>query len=247
MRGGLDFSSWQNVLSTLAGIAVFALVGIGIRLLVMMRFQQRRERMNRQINERLKVLMAAYRVLGGSFTGQLGVSPMHRRDLRQQQTEGGLDADDATGDRGRRIRDAVEGALSDIFLLGTEEQVRLAERAARDLAEGREVRTAQLVVSLRDYIRTALDLDPIPTGLMIPEQGPTRPNSGGGGGKRDGTGGGKSGGGGGGMGGGGAGMGAGMGGGVGPGSTVDRAGASTTDPLAVSDPLSPDDSTDPAR
>ena len=39
--------------------------------------QQRRERMNRQINERLRTLMAAYKTLGGSFTGDLVVD---RRD-----------------------------------------------------------------------------------------------------------------------------------------------------------------------
>ena len=78
----IDFSSWQSVLSALAGIALFALVGIGIRLMVMMRYQQRRERQNRQINERLKVLIAAYKVLGGSFTGSLIVDPTHLKDLR---------------------------------------------------------------------------------------------------------------------------------------------------------------------
>ena len=49
----LDFSSWETVLSTIAGIVLITLVGVGIRLLVMQRVQQRRERQNRQINERL--------------------------------------------------------------------------------------------------------------------------------------------------------------------------------------------------
>ena len=41
------------------------------------------------------------------------------------------EAEEAEGsDRARRIRDAVEAALSDIILLGTDEQVRLAQRAA---------------------------------------------------------------------------------------------------------------------
>ena len=31
----LDFSSWQAVLSTLLGLAVITLIGVGIRLLVM--------------------------------------------------------------------------------------------------------------------------------------------------------------------------------------------------------------------
>jgi hypothetical protein len=113
-------------------------------------------------------------------------------------------------DRARRIRDSVEAALSDIILLGTEEQVRLAEQAARDLVAGRPVHTHALVVSLRDFIRKALDLDPVPGGLDIPLQGPARPSgSGGKGGRNDRQGGGGGGGGGGGMGMGGGGMGAG--------------------------------------
>jgi len=66
-------------------------------------------------------------------------------------------------------------ALSDIILLGTEDQVRLAERAARELVAGRTVHTHELVVSLRNFIREALDLDPIPSDLAIPMQGPARP------------------------------------------------------------------------
>ena len=167
-----DFSSWQSVLTTLIGIAIFALVGIGIRILFMVTLQQRRERMNRQINERLKVLIAAYKVLGGSFTGDLAVDPRHLRDL-PPEAEG--------SDRARRIRDAVEGALSDILLLGTEEQVQLAATAARDLAAGRPVPTQPLVASLRAFIRSALDLTPIPDSAGIPAQGPTRPGGGSGG------------------------------------------------------------------
>ena len=49
-----DFSSWQSILTTLIGIALFALVGIGIRLIMMTAIQQRQQRQNRQINERLK-------------------------------------------------------------------------------------------------------------------------------------------------------------------------------------------------
>jgi hypothetical protein len=217
----LDFSSWQSLLVTLIGLAMFTLIGVGIRLLVMMTIQQRRERLNRQINERLRTLIAAYKVLGGSFTGDLAVDPTHLRELRRQ-AEGEVAADERS-DRTRRIRDAVEAALSDVILLGTEEHVRLAERAARELVAGRPVHTHELVVSLRDFIREALDLAPLPPGLAIPMQGPTRPSASGGrgkGGKEDGgQGGGKGGGmgmgGGGGGGGGGMGMGGGGGGGGG--------------------------------
>jgi len=209
----MDFSSWQGILVSLVALALFALIGVGIRLVMMMTFQQRRERANRQINERLKTLMAAYKVLGGSFTGDLSVDPRHMRQLRRAAVAG--DADGVTlsdpgmpegSERARRIRDAVEAALSDIILLGTDEQVRLAQRAAVDLVEGRPVHTHELVVSLRDFVRHALDLAPVPADLAMPVQGPTRP-SGSGGGSRGGERGGR----------GGGGMGGGAGGGVGMG------------------------------
>lgn len=192
----LDFSSWQALLSTLLGLSVITLIGVGIRLIAMQTIQQRRERENRQINERVRTLIAAYKTLGGSFTGNLAVDPTHLRDIRLREaaalarTHGSLAAaenpseNSSTGsdaltsaDRSRRVRDAVEGALSDIILLGTDEQVRLAATAANELAEGRPIHTAELVVSLRDFIRQVLDLDPVPRELQIPKQGPTRPSA----------------------------------------------------------------------
>jgi hypothetical protein len=236
----LDFSSWQALLSTLLGLGVITLIGVGIRLLAMQVIQQKRERENRQINERLRTLIAAYKVLGGSFTGNLAVDPTHLRDLRRGDdpavSSDAVEVADAmrsanhapaeiarpnvNSDRTRRVRDAVEAALSDIILLGTEEQVRLAAKAAAELAAGRPTHTHELVVSLRNFIRKVLDLDAVPADLPIPKQGPTRPSSGSKSGKGDGArdeakqGGGK------GMGGGGAG-GAGMGGGMGLGGGVD--------------------------
>lgn len=174
----LDFSSWQSLLMTLIGLAVITLIGVGLRLVMMIEVQRRRERMNRQINERLRTLIGAYKTLGGSFTGELAVDPRHLRDLRQPaEASGDVDpsADGVAGsDRARRIRDAVEAALSDIILLGTDEQVRLAARAASELSAGKPVHTHELVVSLRDFIREALDLDPLPADLAIPMQGPAR-------------------------------------------------------------------------
>jgi len=219
---GLDFSSWQGLLTTLAGLALITLIGVGIRLLVMQTVQERRARENRQINERLRTLIAAYKTLGGSFTGDLDVDPTHLRELRQRAREGGLDTGDDGSDRSRRIRDAVEAALSDIILLGTDDQVKLAAQAATDLAAGRPIHTHALVVSLRDFIRSVLDLEPIPAGLDIPRQGPARPvaakGKGEGGGKGEGRGDGARGGGAGGMG---AGMGAGTGLGMGAGMAMD--------------------------
>lgn len=175
---------------TLLGLALVTLIGVGIRLVVMSTLQQRRERANRQINERLRTLIAAYRTLGGSFTGDLTVNPAHRLRQPPPPVQVPADGDKAAAvldltpenaggsDRARRIRDAVEAALADILLLGTEEHVRLAERAARELVAGHLVHTQELVVSLRAFIREALDLDPVPAGLDIPMQGPARPSPG---------------------------------------------------------------------
>jgi hypothetical protein len=228
---GLDFSSWQNLLLTLVGLALVTLIGMGIRLVMMFTIQQRRERMNRQINERLKTLISAYKVLGGSFTGDLTVDPTHKRDLSRRnasQGEAGLDLSaeaTAGSDRTRRIRDAVEASLADIILLGTEDQVRLAQQAARELVAGRPVRTHDLVVSLRDFIRQALDLAPVPTGPDMPLQGPTRPSSTGGRGAGAGATGGR--------GEGGGGMGAGMGGGgMGMGGALGDSPDDPADPMA---------------
>jgi len=178
----MDFSSWQGAMTTIIGLAIITLLGVGIRLIIMQTIQQRRERMNRQINERLKTLIAAYRTLGGSFTGQLTVDPTHLRDLqeRTRAAEGAPAAAEETfsSERSRRMRDAVEAALADILLLGTEEHCRLAGQAAADMAAGRPIHTADLVISLRGFIRSALDLGPMPADVLIPLQGPTRTQGG---------------------------------------------------------------------
>jgi len=227
----LDFSSWQAIVTTLLGIVVVSLVAVGIRLAIMNGVQQRHARQNRQINERLKTLIAAYKTLGGSFTGDLAVDPRHLRDLRERvapRADAALDAPigadpsvapaqagpsgeaEAPGAaRRRRVRDAVEAALSDVILLGTEAQVRLAARAANEMVAGRSVEIAELVVSLRTFIREVLDLDAIPAEVTVPRQGPLRAAGAGGrgasGSGADRAGGGRGGGGGG--GGGGAGLG----------------------------------------
>ncbi|MCG6120795.1 MAG: hypothetical protein MEP44_09140 [Blastomonas sp.] len=217
----LDLSSWQSIVITLAVLASITVIGVAVRVLIMMTVQQRRERANRQINERLRTLIAAYRVLGGSFTGDLSVDPRHLRELQararpvagqpadRQPADGGIDltVEAVSGsDRRRRIRDAVEAALSDIILLGTHEQVTLANRAAGDLVAGRLVHTQDLVVALRNFIREALDLEPIVGDLAIPMQGPTRPSASSGRGKEQSEGRGGGGGGAGGAGGSGTGM-----------------------------------------
>jgi heme exporter protein D len=186
MRNLIEFSSWQGLLSTLLGLVLVTVVALGIRLLVMQRVQQRRERQNRQINERLKTLIAAYRTLGGSFTGNLAVDPSHLRDIRMRaaaapenpQVEAMLEW--GSSERSRRSRDTVEAALSDVMLLGTAEQVRMAAQAASDMVAGHKIETAALVRSLRDFIREVLDLETVPVDLQIPKQGPVRSASAGG-------------------------------------------------------------------
>lgn len=228
----LDFSSLHALITTLLSLALITLLGVGIRLVTQLTIQQHQQRMNRQINERLRVLIAAYKALGGSFTGDLTVNPAHHRDLAQHTqtavtgptpslnlSAANQSAEVPGTDRARRIRDAVEAALSDIILLGTERQVRLAANAAHELATGKLVHTEELVVSLRTFIREALDLDPIPPEVIIPRQGPARPASSGSKDKVDRSGEGKAGSAGGGGGGiGGAGMGGDMGSGLGLGS-----------------------------
>lgn len=245
MRSILDFSSWQGFLGTIIGLLVMTLLMVGIRLVFMQTIQRKRERENRQINERLRTLIAAYKTLGGSFTGDLTVDPRHKREqdavqaAAPQAVRSELDlveelqdhewgpVPDTIAERRRRTRDAVEAALSDIILLGTEEQVRLAAKAAQDMVDGRPVRLAALVHSLRTFIRSALYLEDIPADVRVPDQGPVRPGSGPGGGGRMGAGagnarGGGGGGGGGGAGGAAAGGGAGMGMGMAMGGREDR-------------------------
>lgn len=84
MRNALDFSSWQSLLSTLLGLLLATLLMLGIRLVFMQTLQRKRERENRQINERLKTLIAAYKTLGSSFTGELAVDPSHLKQMREQ-------------------------------------------------------------------------------------------------------------------------------------------------------------------
>ena len=118
-----DFSSWHSTLITIIGLVLLTLLGVGVRLLMMLTIQQRRERLNRQINERVKTLIAAYKTLGGSFTGDLSVSPLHLKDIKERNGDvpdiASLELS-GSSERARRIRDAVESALSDIILLGTE-------------------------------------------------------------------------------------------------------------------------------
>ena len=164
-----------------------------MRLLVMQTIQQRRERENRQINERLRTLIAAYKTLGGSFTGNLAVDPAHLRDRAVSRRAATQAAPDETAVTALRRRSAAtRPARSDGAGFATRSRRRsptsscsapksrcgLQRRRPTALAEGRTVETAELVVSLRNFIREVLDLDPMPADLAIPKQGPLRPVAG---------------------------------------------------------------------
>jgi hypothetical protein len=157
----MDVSSWQGALATLGGIVLFAAVAVGLRMLFRALFHGRQQRLNRQVNESLRALIGAYRTLGGSFAGGTSV-PAERAETAEPAAAAAQ-------------REAVEMALADILLLGSEDLVRLAAAAARDLAAGRPVQTAALVVALRAHVREALDLEAVPDGLEIPAQLPGRP------------------------------------------------------------------------
>lgn len=165
-------------LSIIASL-VLAVMLLGVRIFVMQRIQQRRQRENRQETERLKSLVAAYRSLAGSF------SP-------------------ATGQH----KSQMEEALSDVVLFGSISQVEMAATCAMALTRGEAVDYQPLVESLRSNLRNQLGLEAIPGTLALPAAGPGSPARGrgeGGGGARGGVGGGS--GGGGGLGGGAAGAG----------------------------------------
>jgi uncharacterized membrane protein YgcG len=168
-------------LVTLISSLAVAVVLLGMRLFVMQRVQQRRQRENRQETERLKSLVAAYRSLAGSFTPALEDQSMQ-----------------------------LEETLSDIVLFGSLRQVELAAHCAIQLKRGERVDYEDLIRDLRSDLRRQLGLDPIPSSIELPNSGPGRSSRGGkgdgeGGGRGEGRGGG------GGSGGGGAGGGMAMG------------------------------------
>lgn len=131
-------------LSIIASLVV-AVALLAVRIFVMQRVQQRRQRENRQETERLKSLVAAYRSLAGSFTP-------------------------ATGDQ----RAQLEEALADVVLFGSIRQVDLAAGCARDLMAGGQVQYQPLIDDLRSDLRTQLGLEPIPARITLPAAGPAR-------------------------------------------------------------------------
>ena len=115
---------------TLIASLVVAVVLLGLRVFVMQRVQQKRQRENRQETERLRSLVAAYRSLAGSF------SPAADADRAQ-----------------------LEEALADIVLFGSLRQVELAAQCATALVQAKPVGYQVLVEELRSDLRTQLGLE----------------------------------------------------------------------------------------
>ena len=110
---------------------------LGLRVFVMQRVQQKRQRENRQETERLRSLVAAYRSLAGSF------SPAAHTDRAQ-----------------------IEEALADIVLFGSIRQVKLAAQCATALVRAEPADCQVLVEELRSDLRTQLGLEAIPPNLL---------------------------------------------------------------------------------
>nr|WP_217283606.1 preprotein translocase subunit YajC [Aquabacterium terrae] len=132
-------------ISIIASLVV-AVVLLAVRIFVLQRIQQRRQRENRQETERLKSLVAAYRSLGGSFTP---AAEQHRLQM--------------------------EEALADVVLFGSIRQVELAAGCAQSLTRGETVAYQPLIEALRSDLRIQLGLEPIPQSLALPASGPGSP------------------------------------------------------------------------
>ncbi|WP_047537871.1 hypothetical protein [Methylotenera versatilis] len=130
---------------TLIASLVIAVILLAIRVFIMQRVQQKRQRENRQETERLKSLVAAYRSLAGSFT-----------PARQDHTP------------------QLEETLADIILFGSITQVELSVACANGLKNDEYVDFQPLIKSLRSDLRTQLGLEQIPSTLAMPASGPAR-------------------------------------------------------------------------
>lgn len=130
---------------TLIGSLLVTVVLLAIRVFVMMRVQQRRQRENRQEAERLRSLVAVYRSLAGTFTA----------GTHEQSSQ-------------------IEEALSDVVLFGSLRQVELAAACINRLKAGEPPDCQALVEDLRRELRTQLGLEPLPLDLKLPPSGPGR-------------------------------------------------------------------------
>jgi hypothetical protein len=89
-----------------------------------------------------------------------------RNERRKLRTDYLLEAyrklEAAVDPRDKRVtRRGVESAIADIQLLGTPEQVRMAQTFAREIAESSEAFLNQLLAGLRTSLRSELQLEPV--------------------------------------------------------------------------------------
>jgi hypothetical protein len=151
----LESLHWP-ALALIAALLVSSVLLVALRIYTRELLVGRRNREQRQRDQRIQPLMNAYRVLAG------GLRPATRPD------EAG----------------AIDGALSDVVLLGTRRQVELAARCARELLAGGEPPWEELAADLRAELRDHFDLPSLPAGVELPRfhPAPHRPLGGGSGG-----------------------------------------------------------------
>ena len=143
-----DLGHWPVAIG---GPLVIALALLLMRVFVMGRAQEKRQRANRQQTERLKSLVSAYRALAGSFRPITHGEHIEPAD-----------------------RSAIESALSDILLFGSAAQVEMAANCARAFVNGDHPPLAPLITDLRRDLRAQLGLAPLDAALQLPEPGPLR-------------------------------------------------------------------------
>ena len=93
-----------------------------------------------------------------------------RRDLRTQYLLDAYRRLEGASERlvpGTIDERALESAVSDIQLLGSSEQVRLAEQFATEFVNKRQASVNPLLQSLRLELRKELDLSPLDNGIKI--------------------------------------------------------------------------------
>lgn len=143
-----DIGTWSLTIGVPLLIALTLLL---IRVFVMGRAQEKRQRANRQQTERLKSLVSAYRALAGSFR------PLTEGELIEA-----------------RDHAAMEAALSDILLFGSAAQVAMASECAHALVNGGIPPLGPLVADLRRDLRVQLGLTPLDATIKLPAPGPLR-------------------------------------------------------------------------
>ena len=108
-------------------------------------------------------IVAAVIAAGGWITSGYLARRADRRKVRTEYLLSAYRRLDAMSNRDMTVQheDDLESAVSDIQLLGTPEQVRLAEELARDFADARTADTGPLLEALRVDLRKELRLDPV--------------------------------------------------------------------------------------